>query len=219
LLPSLGKPVALAVAATAAVLVAGAVIAAVADRDSGRTSAPQGASFRGSEPPGRIGLPRFALESYRGSRVSSAGLHGKVVVLTLLDSQCEESCPIIASVIARTIDRLSPAERLRVRAVAVSTDPAEDTGASVRRFLASRRAIGRLDYLVGSEPVLRRLWRELHVLSSLQSGNDSLHSAPVRVYDRGLVWASTLHAGADLTEENLLHDIRLALTARTGEDR
>jgi cytochrome oxidase Cu insertion factor (SCO1/SenC/PrrC family) len=143
-------------------------------------------------------------------------LRGKVVVFTLLDSQCEESCPIIASVVARTIDRLSPAERSQVRAVAVSTDPVEDTRASVRRFLASRRALGRLDYLVGDVGELRRLWRELHVLSSLESGNDALHSAPVRVYDRRLVWASTLHAGVDLTEENLLHDIRLALTTPMG---
>jgi protein SCO1/2 len=208
-------PIALAAVAVVLLLVAGTVVAAVADQrqDTGSTARD---SFRGSEPPVRIDLPRFRLPSYGGRSVDSAELRGKVVVFTLLDSQCEESCPIIASVVARTIDRLSPAERARVRAVAVSTDPAEDTPASVRRFLASRRAVGRLDYLVGDEAELRRLWRELHVLSSLDSGNDALHSAPVRVYDRRLVWASTLHAGVDLTEENLLHDIRLALTGPMG---
>jgi protein SCO1 len=207
-------PLALGVAAVA-LLAAGAVIAAVG-RQNQESAEPVGDAFRGSVPPVRIELPRFQLVDYRQRYVSSAGLRGKVVVFTLLDSQCEESCPIIASVVARAIDGLSPAERSRVRAVAVSTDPAEDTRASVRRFLASRRAVGRLDYLVGGEAELRRLWRELHVLSSLESGDDALHSAPVRVYDRRLVWASTLHAGVDLTEENLLHDIRLALIIPMG---
>lgn len=215
--PGLRKPLALAGALVVALLVAGAVIAAVGKRDrEGRADSSAG-SFRGSEPPGRIELPGFRLPSYRGGDVTDAALRGKVVVFTLLDSQCKESCPIIASVVARTLDRLSVRERSQVRAVAVSTDPAEDTPASVRRFLASRRAEGRLDYLVGDEAELRRLWRKLQVLSSLESGNDSLHSAPVRIYDRRLVWVSTLHAGVDLSEANLLHDIRVALAGEGGD--
>lgn len=215
--PGLRKPAALAGALVVALLVAGAVIGSVGkrDRDGGDSAA---GSFRGSEPPARIDLPDFRLPNYRGGDVTKAALRGKVVVFTLLDSQCKESCPIIASVVAQTVDRLAPSERSQVRAIAVSTDPAEDTPASIRRFLTSRRAEGRLDYLVGDEPELRRLWRELHVLSSLESGNDSLHSAPVRIYDRRLVWVSTLHAGVDLSEANLLHDIRLALVAE-GDER
>jgi protein SCO1/2 len=208
-------PLALVASAVALLVAAGAVIAAVGQhQESADSAGPDW--FRGSVPPARIELPRFQLVDYRGRHVSSEALRGKVLVLTLLDSQCEETCPVIASVVARTIDRLSPAERRLVRAVALSTDPAEDTRVSVRGFLASRRATGRLDYLVGSEADLRRLWRELHVLSSLESGEDALHSAPVRVYDRRLVWVSTLHAGVDLTAENLLHDIRLAMTTPIG---
>jgi hypothetical protein len=51
------------------------------------------------------------------------------------------------------------------------------------------------------------------VLPSLDTGRDTLHSAPLRVYDRDGVWVATLHAGVDLSEENLLHDIRYALAA------
>jgi cytochrome oxidase Cu insertion factor (SCO1/SenC/PrrC family) len=213
--PGVRKPLALAGALVIGLLIVGGVIAAVGKRD--RASASSEGSFRGSEPPVRIKLPRFRLASYRGGEVTDASLRRKVIVFTLLDSQCTESCPIIASVVARTVDRLSPSERAQVRAIAVSTDPAEDTPTSVRRFLKSRRAEGRLDYLVGDEAKLRRLWRELHVLSSLDSGNDSLHSAPVRLYNGNLVWVSTLHAGVDLTEENLLHDIRVALAAEGGD--
>ena len=47
----------------------------------------------------------------------------------------------------------------------------------------------------------------------LESGEDTLHSAPVRIYDRDGVWVAMLHAGVDLSENNLLHDIRAALAA------
>ena len=136
-----------------------------------------------------------------------------MVLLTLLDSQCTDVCPVLASVIARTIDRLNAEERTEVRAIGVSGDPVEDTPTSVRRFLAAQSAEGRLDYLVGGEGELRPLWTALQVLPSLDTGLDTVHSAPLRIYDRAGVWVATLHAGADLSEDNLLHDIRSALAA------
>ena len=49
------------------------------------------------------------------------------------------------------------------------------------------------------------------VLSSLETGQGTLHSAPVRIYDRSGTSVASLHAGADLSEANLNHDIRVAL--------
>jgi protein SCO1/2 len=160
-------------------------------------------------------MPEFSLRNYDGRLIRSDELRGRVTVLTFLDSQCTESCPVIAWTVARVLDTLTPAERGDVEAVAISTDPAEDTTASVRRFLARNRATGRLRYVGGGEPEheLRRVWSAFYVLSSLDSGDDSLHSAPVRIYDRAGTWVATLHAGADLTEANLAHDIRVALGA------
>jgi len=62
----------------------------------------------------------------------------------------------------------------------------------------------------------RPIWTALQILPSLDSGQDSLHSAPLRIYDRSGTWVATLHAGADLSEENLLHDIRAALAGGYG---
>jgi cytochrome oxidase Cu insertion factor (SCO1/SenC/PrrC family) len=106
-----------------------------------------------------------------------------------------------------------------VRALAITSDPAEDTRASVRSFLRRQRADRRLDYLLGSERDLRPLWDALHVLPSLDTGRDAVHSAPLRIYDRSGVWVATLHAGADLSETNLLHDIRVALAAREENEK
>lgn len=178
--------------------------------DQARLGAP-GGPYRGSEPPADLRLPAFALRDYTGEVVRSRNLRGKVVLLSFLDSQCEEACPVIARQVGLTIDILTRAERQEVEAIAISTDPAEDTAHSIRRFLARQDALGKLRFLVGEEQKLRPLWKELEILSSLESGRDDLHSAPVRVYDRRGIWVSTQHPGADLTPQNLAHDIRIAL--------
>jgi cytochrome oxidase Cu insertion factor (SCO1/SenC/PrrC family) len=188
-----------------------------AARGTAGEGGPSDGPYRGSEPPARIELVGFALRDHDGTLVRSTKLREKTVVLTFLDSQCTASCPVNASLIARALDLLSPAERRRVFAVAISTDPAEDTRASVRSFLRRNRALGKLHYVGGGEPEskLRRIWKRFQILSSLESGEDTLHSAPVRVYDGG-VWVATLHPGIDLTPANLAHDVRVALTRDSG---
>jgi protein SCO1/2 len=199
------------VLAIGAILAIGASVALVVSLGRGSSVTPSG-PYRGSQPPGGIRIPDFALPNHTGRVVRSSDLAGAVTVLTFLDSQCTESCPVITWTVARAIDTLAPAERRDIRAVAITTDPAEDTRQSVRRFLARNRALGRLLYVGGGQPEgeLHKLWSEFQILSSLASGEDALHSAPVRIYDRG-EWVATLHPGADLTEANLVHDIRVAL--------
>lgn len=180
----------------------------------GESSTTTAGTYRGSEPPEGIRLSDFALRNFDGRVVRSSELRGGLTVLTFLDSQCTESCPVIAWTVARTLDALSQSERREVTAIGITTDPAEDTTRAVRGFLARNRAVGRLLYVGGGQPEaeLRPVWSAFKVLSSLEAGRDTLHSAPVRIYDRG-VWVATLHAGADLTEANLAHDIRAALSS------
>jgi len=206
-----GVVVTCAIGAAIAVGIAGALITSL----GGWSPTTGSVKYRGSEPPKGIAMSDFSLRNYDGRLVRSSDLRGRVTVLTFLDSQCTESCPVIAWTVARTIDALTPAERLGLQAVAISADPAEDTERSVRSFLARNRALRRLLYLGGGQPEheLRRVWKSFAVLSSLESGQDTLHSAPVRIYDRSGTWVATLHAGADLTEANLAHDIRMALTS------
>jgi len=173
-------------------------------------SGPDQGAYRGSEPPARIVMPAFALQDYQGEEVTSKGLLGRVVLLTFFDAQCKETCPVIAAQVAQTFRRMDPDLRARVTAVAISTDPDEDTTEAVRSFLRRTRAEGELRYLTRPTPAIKRIWREFQILSSLESGTDSLHSAPVRIYDAKGVWVSTLHAGVDLTDENLIHDLRVA---------
>jgi len=100
------------------------------------------ASYRGSLVPPGIMLGQFELRDYTGVRVSREDLEGKVVLLTFLESRCKEACPIIASQVARAIERLTGEQRNQVVAIAISTHPTDDTPANVRAFLRAQRACG-----------------------------------------------------------------------------
>ena len=176
-----------------------------------RDSDASGSPYRGSRPPAGYVAPAFTLRSFTGREVRMEELRDKVVALTFLDAQCQESCPIIAAAAPRARARLAPEERERVAFVAISTDPAEDTPAAVRSFLGRYRAEDTLEYLVAPERELRRVWRDYGVLPSEASGADDMHSAPVRIYAPGGEWVSTLHAGVELSPRNLAHDIRIAI--------
>ncbi len=167
--------------------------------------------YRGSLAADRQPLPLFSLRTPEGGRVSDRDLAGRVVVLTFLDAQCEASCPLVATNVARGLERLSPAERRHVEAIAISTHPHGDTPTAVRAFLRRQRAEDAITYLIGTEAELRPVWKHAKILSSLDSGQHDLHSAPVRIYGREGRWLATLRPGVDLSAENLAHDLRVAL--------
>jgi protein SCO1/2 len=186
------------------------ILAAFLAGCGGRTTS-RTPDYRGSVPPPGIHAPDFALRSYRGPIVRMSAFRGKVVLVTFLDSKCTESCPIIAAVIAIALRRLSPPERQQVEAVAITVQPHIDTPASIRRFLKARQALGVLDFLIGSVPQLRPVWKAYGVLPAVDTGSADIHSASVRVFDREGVWVSNMHTAVDLTPANLAHDIRIAL--------
>lgn len=198
--------VALAASGFAFVLVAVGVAGLVS-----RPNETQKDIYRGSEPPALIRMVDFALRDETGKLVRAQELRGKAVVLTFLDTQCKETCPVIAGFVADGLALLPGSLKSSVAAVAISTDPVGDTVASRRTFLRRHGADGKLRYLSGPLATLEPVWKGFQILSSHESGDDEVHSAPVRIYDPDGVWVSTLHAGVDLTAANLVHDLRTAL--------
>jgi protein SCO1 len=168
--------------------------------------------FRGNQPPAGLMLPAFALRDDQGQAVRSTELRGKAVAVTFLDSECVEACPIIAAQVPLAFEALGD-ERSSVEALAITVDPVGDTPERIDGFLRRYRANGTLRYLDGTVAELRPVWRAFGVVSSLDSGNSSVHSAPVRIYDGEGRWRSTLHSGVDLTPANLANDLREALNA------
>jgi cytochrome oxidase Cu insertion factor (SCO1/SenC/PrrC family) len=207
----------LAVAATvgAGVLLGSVVVALYARSSGGEISGRPASTFAGSKAPAGLRLPPFELHDYDGSLVRSGDLLGKVVVLTFLDTKCTVACPIIAGEVAAAWRLLTDDERRQAVAVAISADPRDDTPESIRAFLRTHRAVGTFRYLSGPIPKMKRLWHRFQILSSLESGDADIHSAPVRIYSRESIWLATQHAGADLTPRSLAHDVRVALAGDT----
>ena len=198
-------------------VVATAVIVALANnRPTSRRPAPRspvngGANrYLGTGIPSGLRLPTFALPDLRGHRVTSSGVGGHVVVITFFDSKCTTQCPLDAAAIAGALDQLSPRQRRQVRSLAISMSPRDDTIANARAFLRAHHLLGRMDYLIGTPRQLRPVWSEFHVLSSLQSGNSDLHSADIRIYERGGSWVADFDA-SDLNPADIAHDLRVAI--------
>jgi len=162
--------------------------------------------FRGSTPPAGLMLPSFSLPDQNGRTIDSDDLRGKVVLVTFLETQCTESCPIIGEMIREAFRRLDG----EAVALGISVHPGDDTPSAVREYLRRHRLRGELRYLVAAERELRPVWKAFAVLPAVDTHDPNIHSAPVRIYDADGEWVSTLHAGADLTPDNLVNDVRAA---------
>jgi cytochrome oxidase Cu insertion factor (SCO1/SenC/PrrC family) len=175
---------------------------------------PAAGPYRGSEAPAAIRIPKLALRDVVDRRiVRTEGLRGGVVLVTFLDTDCTEQCPIIASQIGRALALLGDDEQSRTAALAISVNPEIDTRSSVVRFLRRHRVLGDVRYLSGSIAQLRPVWEAFQIVSAYETGDADIHSAGVRLFDPRGRWVATLHAGVDLTPANLAHDIATAFSS------
>ena len=109
----------LALGSTALAVAAVAVsVAIVGFRMTSTGSQPN--RYRGIEAPRGVPMPLFELQSYKGPEVRSSSYRGKVVVVTFLDTDCKDACPIVARVVADGVRALFPYERKNVVAVAIT---------------------------------------------------------------------------------------------------
>ena len=138
---------------------------------SGEPSAVESGSFAGAVRP-ETPPASFSLRDEEGRTVDIADYRGKPVVVTFLYSSCENECPTIAQQVRGALDELGT----DVPVVAVSVDPAGDTPASARRFLARQRLGGRMRFLLGTEAQLQPVWRAFGVAPQTEGRE---HSASV----------------------------------------
>jgi protein SCO1/2 len=160
--------------------------------------------FDGALLPGHVSASDFTLTDQAGRRVSVGQYRGRVVILTFLSTACAPTCPLVAQQIRGALDELSPH---RTPVLIVSADPAADTPARVRRFLAAASLGGRVEYLTGTRAELRRVWRAYNVVPSQLANAGSAHPASVLLIDR-LGQERDLFQVEELTPEGLAHDVR-----------
>jgi cytochrome oxidase Cu insertion factor (SCO1/SenC/PrrC family) len=173
-------------AAVASALVVGIAVGVVLHRSftAGRASArPTLPELHGQATwrPGRRPAPAFALRDQHGRRVSLASFRGRPVALLFLDSLCRGACPLEGRGISFAVAMVAPAARPRV--VVVSVDPAGDTRTSVAEAARHWRLPHDFEWLFGTRPQLRRVWRAYDI-TVLARTNDVVHSTAFYLIDR-----------------------------------
>lgn len=155
--------------------------------------------------------PPLALRNYTGRPVSLVGLRGKAVLLTFVYTHCADVCPLIVADLAAAQRQLgSEAKRLQI--LAVTVDPRRDTPATIKSFLAARDATGRMDYLVGTLPELRRAWKAWDVAVTVDTKHATTgHSA--LVYGIGANGRVMVVLPADFKPSQVVHDVPLLASA------
>jgi protein SCO1/2 len=176
------------------------VLAADGSDDDGELASP-GSRFEGSVMPEGVRAPDFELRDQDGEPISMRGFRGRPVIVTFLYTTCEDTCPLQAQTIRGALDQLGH----DVPAIAIAVDPPRDTPERARSFLVEQRALGRLDFVLGSRAQLRSLWRGFAIRP--QSVTQE-HQARITLVDpRG--YQRVGYPGSQATPERLAHDLRL----------
>ncbi len=176
----------------------GAVVLAADSKDEPDVG---GTDFEGARMPAGVRAPDFTLRDQDGERVSMRALRGKPVIVTFLYTTCDDTCPAQAQTVRGALDDLGE----DVPALAIAVDPPRDTPERARTFLAKARALGRVDFVLGTRAELKPLWKAFFIRA--QSINEE-HQARFTLVDKK-GFQRIGFPGDQATPETLAHDVRL----------
>jgi protein SCO1 len=175
-------------------------LAAPRDDDPGGV-ATAGTRFEGAVMPDGLKAPDFSLTDQDGERISMRDFRGQPVIVTFLYTTCEDTCPVQAQTVRGALDELGE----DVPAIAIAVDPPRDTPERARAFLSEQRALGRLDFVLGTRAELKPLWKGFYVRP--QSVTQEHNARFTLVDKRGFQRVG--YPGFEATPERIAHDIRL----------
>jgi protein SCO1/2 len=171
------------------------------DEEADEPAVTRGSAFEGAVMPPGLRAPDFELRNQDGERVTMRELRGRPVMVTFLYTTCEETCPLQAQTVRGALDQLGH----DVPALAIAVDPPRDTPERARAFLAKQRALGRLDFVLGTRSELRPLWKAFAIQP--QSVTQEHQARFTLVDERGFQRIG--FPGSEATPERLAHDVRL----------
>lgn len=182
----------------------GVVLLTGAASPPGQVAQSSNSPFDGPEMPSNLHAAGFSLFDQNGREVSLAHYRGKVVVLTFIHSRCHDACPLMVEAIKGALNSL-PGSGRGIPAIGISVAPSEDTVTQRRWFLRRHEMAGRLSFLNGPLPELRRVWRA-YAIQGVTPRID--HSTFVLLIDKRGVERVGFPAD-QLTPEALAHDIQV----------
>ncbi len=148
----------------------------------------------------------FQLTDQNGSVINLSDFSGKVVVLTFMDSKCQDTCPVTAAHFRAAYRELKPEEEKQVVFLGVNVNVEAN---AVTDMLEATRAwhldeIPSWHFLTGSHDTLERVWKDYGV-SAIHSHDESsiMHTPGTFLIDpigQKRWYLSTVFSGAGNTE-------------------
>jgi protein SCO1 len=132
--------------------------------------------------PGSTPAPPFSLRDQDGKTVALQDFNGHVVVLSFLDSHCQQQCPLQGEQIGIAQRALGP--RTPFVNLVVSVAPATDTPDTERAFAATHRWTGEWHWLTGTPNELAAVWKTYSIQVLPGPTGNIPHSIALYLVDR-----------------------------------
>lgn len=127
----------------------------------------------------------FQLTDQHGSVIHLSDFRGKVVLLTFMDSECKDTCPLTAAQFRRAYSQLDPSEADRVVFLGVNVNVNANSTDDVLQATKTWRLdeIPNWHFLTGSAEELTPIWSEYGVAAIPQSSGEIIHTPGVFLID------------------------------------
>jgi protein SCO1/2 len=153
--------------------------------------------------------PPLKLRNYLGQPVNIDQYRGKPVLITFVYTHCPDVCPLMISNLRVAQNLMGANGAQKAQVIAVSVDSRGDTPKTVKAFLKAHEMTGRMQYLIGSQQELARVWKAWGVGSERDAKN------PDFVEHSGLVYGITASGkraalySASFKPAAIVHDVPL----------
>lgn len=128
--------------------------------------------------------PGFVLTDQQGKPTSLAQFRGKVVLLTFIDPECTQLCPLTTQSMVRAVRMLGPAAASQVQLLGVNINVKKDKVADVAEYTREHELGSHWRFLTGSPAQLERVWHSYHVYVHASADGDLIHQAIVYIIDQ-----------------------------------
>jgi protein SCO1 len=124
--------------------------------------------------------PDFQLTDQNGSLVTLSDFRGKVVVLTFMDSKCQDTCPLTAAQFREVYRQLNPHEAKQVVFLGVNVNVEESAVSDVLETTHAWHLdeIPDWHFLTGSHEVLEPVWKDYGVSATHSPDTNSIMHTP-----------------------------------------
>jgi cytochrome oxidase Cu insertion factor (SCO1/SenC/PrrC family)/thiol-disulfide isomerase/thioredoxin len=113
--------------------------------------------------------PEFTLTNQFGQRVSMRSFRGRVVLLAFNDSECTTICPLTTTAMVDAKGLLGAAGK-QVALLGVDANPDATSISDVRAYSRAHGMLHQWDFVTGSLPSLRRVWKAYKIAVQIEQG-------------------------------------------------